>query len=79
MIGEADGMDKYDDLQRTSLREEKLRQERFEQAGLVVVRWANADLNDIDGLVQRLRAAFARAARTSEPRRWSVLHRPRAA
>jgi hypothetical protein len=79
VVGEADGMDKYDDAQRTSLREEKLRQERFERAGLVVVRWGSADLNDIDGLVARLRAAYARAARQSEPRRWRVLYRPRAA
>jgi hypothetical protein len=30
-VGEADGLDKYDDAQRSSLRQEKLRQERFER------------------------------------------------
>jgi hypothetical protein len=79
VVGEADGMDKYDDARRTSLREEKLRQERFEQAGLIVVRWGSADLTTVDRLVERLRAAFDRAARSSEPRRWRVLHLPKAA
>ncbi|PZS32837.1 MAG: hypothetical protein DLM59_07420 [Pseudonocardiales bacterium] len=72
VVGEADGMDKYDDLERTSLREEKLRQERFEQAGLVVVRWGSADLSNVDRLVARLRSAYARAAQRTEPRRWCV-------
>ncbi|MGI8506786.1 MAG: hypothetical protein DLM58_21220 [Pseudonocardiales bacterium] len=79
VVGEADGMEKYDDDAQISLREEKLRQESFEQAGLVVVRWVRADLDNVDALVDRIRAAFARAARLAEPRRWNVLHRPRAA
>jgi hypothetical protein len=79
VVGEADGMEKYDDAERTSLREEKLRQERFEQAGLVVVRWGSDDLSRIEALVHRIRGAFARAARQTEPRRWRALHRPKAA
>lgn len=78
VVGEADGMQKYDDVEQMSLREEKLRQERLEQSGLIVVRWGRDDLNRIEHLVGRLREAFARAARRNEPQRWRVL-RPDAA
>ena len=79
MVGEADGMEKYDDPERMSLRKDKRRQEALERAGLVVVRWGAADLDRIEGLVGRLRHAFARGVRHTEPRRWRVLLSPKAA
>jgi hypothetical protein len=72
VVGEADGMEKYDDDENVSLRDERVRHERLERCGLTVVRWTSADLYPIDGLVTRLRAAFARARRLREPRRWTV-------
>jgi hypothetical protein len=59
VIGEADGMLKYD--QKDVLREEKRRQERLEQLGLVVVRydWDDAYRRQWH-LAERVRAAFAR-------------------
>jgi hypothetical protein len=51
VVGEADGMDKYDDNERVSLRDERVRQELLERCGLVVVRWTSTDLYPIDGLV----------------------------
>jgi hypothetical protein len=79
VVGEADGMEKYDDPDGTSLRREKLRQEALEQSGLIVVRWGAVDLDRVDGLVARLRSAFARGRRQTEPRRWRVLRTPKAA
>lgn len=80
VAGEADGMEKYDDVEQSSLREEKLRQERLERAGLLVVRWGRSDLETVERLAGRIRAAFARASRSNEPRRWRVVHdRPTAA
>ncbi|HEX3337395.1 MAG TPA: type IV toxin-antitoxin system AbiEi family antitoxin domain-containing protein [Jatrophihabitans sp.] len=72
VVGEADGMDKYDGTKPLSLREEKIRQEDLENCGLVVVRWGPADLNPIEGLVARLEAGYARAQRRREPRRWTA-------
>jgi hypothetical protein len=60
VAGEADGRLKYHD---EALWDEKLRQERLEDAGLVIVRWGHADLADPTRLAARIRAAFARAAR----------------
>lgn len=70
VVGEADGMDKYDGAKPLSLHEEKIRQEDLENCGLVVVRWGPADLNPIERLVARLEAGYARAQRLNEPRRW---------
>jgi hypothetical protein len=77
VVGEADGRDKYE-AGFTRLREEKRRQERLEETGLVVVRWGSEDLAEPATLVARLRAAFARGARKpAEERRWSARPQPR--
>jgi hypothetical protein len=82
VVGEADGMQKYDDdSARTSMRDEKLRHERFERAGLIVVRWGSDDLKTLDELVGRLKDAYARGRRAdvTARRRWIAVLRPRAA
>jgi hypothetical protein len=71
VIGEAGGLEKYDDKP-TALRDEKLRQERLEQAGLIVVRWTFSDLGDVDALARRLHAAFIRGRRNKTPRTWTI-------
>lgn len=54
LIGEADGMAKYDDPE--ALRAEKRRQERLEQAGFRVVRWSWSDmLRDTAATIWRIR------------------------
>lgn len=79
VVGEADGLEKYDDSL-LNLRAEKLRQERLEQAGLIVVRWGWADLADFDRVAGRLRAASARAQQSGRPpRAWRALEYRRAA
>jgi hypothetical protein len=63
VVGEADGRIKYagDDL--TPLWAEKLRQERLENAGFIVVRWTWSELfNHPDRVVRRIRRALDRAA-----------------
>ena len=63
VVGEADGRVKYtgDDL--SPLWAEKLRQERMENAGFIVVRWTWGELfNDPDRVVRRIRRALERAA-----------------
>jgi hypothetical protein len=79
VVGEVDGLEKYDDPERESLRSEKIRQERLERAGLIVVRWGRADLEDIPRLVARLKDAFARGQQVAGPRAWHVLRRPTSA
>jgi hypothetical protein len=80
VVGEVDGMQKYDDRDGRPLRSEKLRQERLEEAGLIVVRWGWADLKQFEGVAGRLRRAFSRGAdRPAHDRRWRLLpyyHRP---
>jgi very-short-patch-repair endonuclease len=62
VVGEADGLLKYDDS-REALRAEKIRQERLEALGLIVVRWSFSDITDHPALtVSRVRAALARGA-----------------
>lgn len=78
VAGEADGMEKYDDDERVSLRNERVRQKQLERSGLVVVRWTARDLYPIDGLVNRLRAAFARARQLRQPRLWTARSMDRA-
>lgn len=69
VVGEADGLGKYTAL--GVLREEKLRQERLEQAGLVIVRWGWRDLDDLVGLVRRVSWAHERGSRRhAANRRW---------
>ncbi|MDQ2749594.1 MAG: type IV toxin-antitoxin system AbiEi family antitoxin domain-containing protein, partial [Actinomycetota bacterium] len=45
VVGEADGLQKYDDATSPTLREEKIRQENLEETGLIVVRWGQAQLS----------------------------------
>jgi very-short-patch-repair endonuclease len=61
VIGEADGLAKYDDEEeRLSLRAEKLRQEELEALGYIVVRWTWEDIwRRPEWVAKRLRRAFA--------------------
>ena len=64
VIGEADGLLKYDDEERLSLRAEKLRQEELEAMGFIVVRWTWDDIwRRPEWVATRIRAAFAQASR----------------
>ena len=66
VVGEADGLLKYDDDDgaRTSLRDEKLRQEELEAMGYIVVRWSWDQIwRQPDWVAARLRRAFAEGAR----------------
>jgi very-short-patch-repair endonuclease len=64
VIGEADGLLKYDDARPLSLRAEKLRQEALEARGYIVVRWTWDDIwRRPDWVVSRLRRAMAEGAR----------------
>jgi very-short-patch-repair endonuclease len=65
VVGEADGLLKYDDEEeRLSLREEKLRQEAIEEMGFIVVRWTWDDIwRRPDWVERRLRNAFREGAR----------------
>jgi hypothetical protein len=77
VVGEADGARKYDGSNPPALLMEKLRQERFTNAGLEVVRWASADLSPFDPLDERIRRAFARGGRRHpDDRRWRILLPP---
>ena len=61
VIGEADGLLKYDDP--AALRAEKLRQEALEALGYIVVRWTWEDIwRRPEWVVARIRAAFRKAA-----------------
>ncbi|MPY77042.1 MAG: hypothetical protein GEV04_00830 [Actinophytocola sp.] len=66
VVGEADGLGKYeprgDRSVRDVLRAEKRREEWLADAGYEVVRWGWQDANDPPRLARRLRAAFARGA-----------------
>jgi hypothetical protein len=60
VIGEADGLLKYDGA-KDALREEKRRQERLERRGFTVVRWGFEDVvNHQAATVARVRSALAR-------------------
>lgn len=67
VVGEADGLMKYDeelDPARTSLREEKLRQEEIEALGWIVVRWTWDDIwRRPEWVVARIRNVMAEGAR----------------
>lgn len=63
VVGEADGRIKYSGDDLNPLWAEKLRQERLENAGFIVVRWTWGELfNDPDRVVRRIRRALERAA-----------------
>jgi very-short-patch-repair endonuclease len=63
VIGEADGLLKYDGSP-DALRKEKLRQERLERLGFIVVRWTFDDLmNRPNEVVARVRDAIQRGLR----------------
>lgn len=73
VVGEADGLSKYEDGT-DSLTEEKKRQGWIEDTGLIVERWRWADLDPFDGTAMRLRNAFARGLRPDRaPRRWQAV------
>jgi very-short-patch-repair endonuclease len=67
VVGEADGLLKYDeqlDPRRTSLRDEKLRQEEIEALGYIVVRWTWDHIwRRPEWVVSRIRQAMAEATR----------------
>jgi hypothetical protein len=67
VVGEADGMTKY--VGDVALREEKLRQERLERSGLIVVRWGWPDLARFDDVAARLNGAIRRGRSASRPDR----------
>ena len=74
VVGEVDGKVKYTEAPDPDvLWDEKLRQERLEDAGLIVVRWGRAQLRDLHRLTERLHNAFARGARRSRADRgWAA-------
>jgi hypothetical protein len=71
VVGEADGLLKYDeklDPDRVSLRAEKLRQEEIEALGYIVVRWTWDQIwRTPDWVVTRIRNAMAEGARRRRP------------
>lgn len=73
VVGEADGNLKYA-AGSDAIVAERRRQQAFEDAGLIVVRWGWAELATFERVVRRLEQAFARGARPgSSSRRWGVL------
>lgn len=75
VVGEADGMGKYDQAP-DSLIDEKKRQERIEDTGLITVRWGWSDLDPFADAAGRLRNAFARGLRPERARqRWLARRR----
>ncbi|SDJ01234.1 Transcriptional regulator, AbiEi antitoxin, Type IV TA system [Frankineae bacterium MT45] len=76
VVGEADGFEKYADAPMAALRAEKLRQERLEQVGLIVVRWGWPEVNRLATLQRRLVDAFGRGQQNAASRRgWVSQHR----
>lgn len=73
VVGEADGLGKYEPgdgrSTRDVLRAEKRREEWLADSGYDVVRWGWEDANDPPRLAFRLRAAFARGAERQRGRR----------
>ena len=70
VIGEFDGSGKYGEsgaAVRKNLVAEKYREDRFRDAGWIVVRWGWADLADPSALQDRVRRALARGARAPQP------------
>jgi len=73
VIGEADGLGKYEPDARRSVRDkvraEKRREERLGDAGYEVVRWGWEDANNPPRLAGRIRAAFVRGSERRRGRR----------
>jgi hypothetical protein len=73
VIGEADGLGKYEPDERRSTRDkvraEKQREERLFEAGYEVVRWGWEEAMDPPRLARRLRAAFERGLERKRGRR----------
>jgi hypothetical protein len=69
VIGEADGMEKYEKGLPGVLTREKLRQEKLERTGLLSVRWGWRDLDEVDRLFERIKWTFGRGLRPSDPAR----------
>jgi Transcriptional regulator, AbiEi antitoxin len=63
VVGEADGLEKYDDVASRPLRREKLRQELLERTGLIVVRWDWSDVSAPARLIARITSALGRGQR----------------
>jgi hypothetical protein len=74
LVGEADGRDKYDEW--GVLVAEKERQERFERADLLVVRWGWSDLADLGAFAamigRRLEQGGRRLAELGRSRGWRL-------
>jgi len=70
VVGEVDGMTKYDGRDDLVLQKEKVRQMAFERCKLNVVRWGRSDLDPIDGLVHRLHQSFEDGRRRPGARLW---------
>lgn len=79
VVGEADGMAKYDPTDEPVLRKEKKRQKGFEDTGLVVFRWDADDLQPIDRLAHKVTASIELALRLKAPRRWLTVPTDRVA
>ncbi|MCW2526603.1 MAG: hypothetical protein JWM76_1463 [Pseudonocardiales bacterium] len=75
VIGEADGMEKYENGPPGALTREKFRQEKLERTGLLSVRWGWRDLDELDRLFERIRWTFGRGLRPSDPARLWRVHR----
>lgn len=71
VVGEADGAEKYRDP--GDLYREKRRQDRMDDAGLVVFRWGWADVGRSGRLPDLAHRAFARAQQRGGARDWVVL------
>jgi len=73
VIGEADGLGKYEPDERRSTRDkvraEKRREERLGDAGYEMVRWGWEDANNPPRLARRVWAAFGRGAERKRGRR----------
>jgi hypothetical protein len=73
VIGEADGWEKYGS-DWAKFRAQKRRDERFERAGAVVVRWDSDEAKAFGEVAARLRDGFRRGARRpAGERRWVAL------
>lgn len=74
VVGEVDGRDKYRSDPTRSFDDQRERQARLEDLGLIVVRWGIGDVLHPERLAEKVRLAFARAAvRPQSDRAWHAL------